>query len=69
MRVLTFSPERSAEMLAVDESLERFAKLDERQARVVEPSSDETRGAATVPFLFAVTEIVITKHVSSYRQT
>jgi len=31
-----FSPEQSAELLAVDASLERLAKLDERQARVVE---------------------------------
>jgi RNA polymerase sigma factor (TIGR02999 family) len=31
-----FSPEQSAELLAVDESLQRLAKLDERQARVVE---------------------------------
>jgi RNA polymerase sigma-70 factor, ECF subfamily len=33
---LVFSPEQSAELLAVDEALERLAKLDERQARVVE---------------------------------
>ncbi len=31
-----FSPEQSVELLAVDESLQRLAKLDERQARVVE---------------------------------
>lgn len=31
-----FSPEQSAELLAVDAALERLAKLDERQARVVE---------------------------------
>jgi RNA polymerase sigma-70 factor (ECF subfamily) len=31
-----FSPEQSAELLAVDESLQRLAKMDERQARVVE---------------------------------
>jgi RNA polymerase sigma factor (TIGR02999 family) len=31
-----FSPEQSAELIAVDESLQRLAKLDERQARVVE---------------------------------
>jgi RNA polymerase sigma factor (TIGR02999 family) len=33
---LVSSPEQSAELLAVDEALERLAKLDERQARVVE---------------------------------
>jgi RNA polymerase sigma-70 factor, ECF subfamily len=33
---LIFSPEQSAELIAVDESLQRLAKLDERQARVVE---------------------------------
>src|ERR1700693_4452505 len=31
-----FSPEQSAELLAVEQSLQRLAKLDERQARVVE---------------------------------
>lgn len=33
---VVFSPERSAEMLKVDESLRRLSKLDPRQARVVE---------------------------------
>ena len=33
---LVSSPEQSAELLAVDEALKRLAKLDERQARVVE---------------------------------
>jgi RNA polymerase sigma-70 factor, ECF subfamily len=33
---LVFSPEQSAELLAVDAALERLAKFDERQARVVE---------------------------------
>jgi RNA polymerase sigma-70 factor (ECF subfamily) len=33
---LVFSPEQSAELLAVDEALEKLARLDERQARVVE---------------------------------
>jgi RNA polymerase sigma factor (TIGR02999 family) len=33
---LVFSPQQSAELLAVDEALERLAKLDERQARIVE---------------------------------
>ena len=33
---LVFSPEKSAELLAVDEALERLARFDERQARVVE---------------------------------
>ncbi len=33
---LVFSPAQSVELLAVDEALERLAKLDERQARVVE---------------------------------
>lgn len=31
-----FSPQQSADLVAVDESLERLAKLDARQARVVE---------------------------------
>ena len=31
-----FSPQQSAELLAVDESLERLARLDARQARVAE---------------------------------
>jgi RNA polymerase sigma factor (TIGR02999 family) len=33
---LIFSPEQSAELLAVDEALKRLARRDERQARVVE---------------------------------
>ena len=33
---LAFSEQQSAELLAVDESLERLAKLDGRQARIVE---------------------------------
>jgi len=33
---LIFSPERSAELLAVDEALGRLARLDDRQARVVQ---------------------------------
>jgi RNA polymerase sigma-70 factor, ECF subfamily len=33
---LVFSPEKSEELLAVDEALERLAKLDPRQAKVVE---------------------------------
>ena len=31
-----FSPEQSAELIAVDAALDRLAKLDERQARIVE---------------------------------
>jgi RNA polymerase sigma factor (TIGR02999 family) len=31
-----FSPEQSAELVAVDEALEKLARIDERQARVVE---------------------------------
>lgn len=31
-----FSPAQSAELLAVDESLQRLAKLDDRQSRIVE---------------------------------
>jgi len=33
---VVFSPEQSAEMLKVDESLQRLSKLDPRQAKVVE---------------------------------
>jgi RNA polymerase sigma-70 factor, ECF subfamily len=33
---LVFSPEKSAELLAVDQALEKLARLDERQAKVVE---------------------------------
>lgn len=33
---VVFSPEQSAEMLRVDESLQRLSKLDPRQAKVVE---------------------------------
>jgi RNA polymerase sigma-70 factor, ECF subfamily len=33
---LVFSPEKSEELLAVDEALERLAKLDLRQAKIVE---------------------------------
>ena len=33
---LVFSPEKSAELIKLDESLERLAKLDPRQGRIVE---------------------------------
>jgi RNA polymerase sigma factor (TIGR02999 family) len=33
---LTFSPERSKELLKLDEALERLSKIDERQSRIVE---------------------------------
>ena len=33
---LVFSPERSAELLQLDESLQRLARLDSRQSRIVE---------------------------------
>jgi RNA polymerase sigma-70 factor (ECF subfamily) len=33
---LTFSPERSEELLKVDEALQRLSKLDTRQSRIVE---------------------------------
>jgi RNA polymerase sigma-70 factor (ECF subfamily) len=33
---LVFSPEKSAELLKLDESLERLAKLDARQSKIVE---------------------------------
>ena len=33
---LTFSPERSEELLKLDEALERLSKLDARQSRIVE---------------------------------
>jgi RNA polymerase sigma-70 factor, ECF subfamily len=33
---LAFSPDRSAELLRLDEALDRLAKLDERQSKIVE---------------------------------
>jgi hypothetical protein len=34
--VLVFTPEKSSELLAIDEALQRFAKLDPRQGKIVE---------------------------------